>query len=335
MKFLPLVFLVFFGCNMEQKTEVSTVKEDIVDENFELYASNEGQINVDQFYKKELDLPYTQPIDNKLTLDIIYPCNENLAKPYKLIVVFHGGGWMFGDKRYESLKGIFQVLSQGYAIATVNTSLSGRKQWPNQLFEAKTAIRFLRANAKKYQLDTENIVVWGGSSGAHLALMLATTNGYDEFEDKKLGYAKLSSAVQGAVSWYGISNVSQVTGEGIEAANSLMGFNILQFPERTFRANPINYVTTSVPKILLVHGTKDKIVPYIQSVQMYDKIINLSKDASRAKLITIEGARHSDPQIKNEEMVLQNLDFVDDIIWKGNNPYRTDRTIKIEIDSQK
>ncbi|MBN9292981.1 MAG: alpha/beta hydrolase [Flavobacteriia bacterium] len=327
------VLFIFAACVQDEINENAKVVDSGSENDFQLYQDgNDRSINLDQFYEKQLDVPYTQTPTKDQVLDIIYPCNENITKPYKCIVLFHGGGWMFGDKRSETLKSIFQALGQGYAVVSVNVRLSGKKQWPAQLHDAKTAIRFLRAHAKKYQLDTDKIVVWGASSGGHIAQMLATTNGYTEFEDLKYGWKNYSSKVQGVVSWYGISDLTKLSGQGIEAATILMGFDVQLHPEQTFRANPINYVTTSVPRMLFVHGTADNVSPYIQSVEMFDKIQNITKDPSRAKLITFENAVHGDSVIKTTQNVLNNLDFVDDILWKGNNPFRTDNLIKIEVE---
>ena len=91
-------------------------------------------------------------------------------------------------------------------VVNVGYRLSDEAKWPVQICSAKTAIRFVRTNAKKYQLDTDKIVVWGNSTGGHLAEMLAATHHNPKMEDLSRGNPMESSAVQGVVAWYGVAD---------------------------------------------------------------------------------------------------------------------------------
>jgi Esterase/lipase len=273
-----------------------------------------------QFSKTALDIPYAENSNPRQTLDIAYPSVGNA--PYKTILLFHGGAWMSGNKQSETIASIFQATTQGYAVVSVSYRLSDEVKWPKPLHDAKAAIRFIRANAGKYQLDTKNLVVWGASAGGHIAEMLAATNNQPAFEDLSMGNPNASSAVQGVISWYGIANVSTLGDAVVAPASKIMGFDVRTNKARTHDANPIELVTPRFPPILLVHGTNDQIVSYQQSVDMQKKV-NEVTGKKTAQLVLYKGASHGDGIIKSKENVARCLNFVDSILFDGKNPYRS------------
>jgi len=281
----------------------------------------ERPIDMTQFAKTVLDIPYAGNENPRQTLDIVYP--RAAQPPYKTIVLFHGGGWTLGSKRSETIAPIFHATNQGYALVSVNYRLSSEVTWPAPLHDAKAAIRFLRTNAGKYQLDAKKIVVWGAASGGHIAQMLGATNNRPAFEDLSMGNENASSAVQGVVAWYGVSDISRLTDIGTSPANTIMGFDVRFGVDKTRDASPIELVTAQYPPILLVHGTNDQIVPYRQSVDMLEKV-NEATGKQTARLKTFEGESHGGPAIKTRESVAEDLNFVDSILFDGKNPYRND-----------
>lgn len=285
-------------------------------------------IDMSQFSNAILDIPYANNQNHHQTLDIVYP--SVAEPPYKTIVVLHGGGWMAGDKQCKSISSIFQATTQGYALVSVNYRLSDEVKWPKPLLDAKAAIRFIRTNASSYKLDAGKIVVWGESAGAHIAMMLAATNGHPAFENLSMGNTAISSSVQGVVAWYGIADISRLPNLAVPAANAIMGYDISKNWEKTNDANPIKLVTESFPPILLVHGTNDQIVPFSHSANMHS-MVNDATNKLTAELIAFEGAGHGDAVIKSNDNVIQNLDFVDKILFNGNNPYRNKNYIKIRL----
>jgi acetyl esterase/lipase len=310
------------------KATVDSVKTKAMSE-FDLQsAGTEKTVDMTQFTRKVLNIAYTKTKNPRQTLDIIYPTTGEA--PYKLIVVFHGGGWAKGDKQSESIGSIFQAVTQGYAVASVNYRLSDEVTWPKPLHDAKAAIRYLRANAFRHLLDAEKVVVWGTSTGGHLAQMLAATNNQRAFEDLRMGYATISSAVQGVVSWYGISDITALPATATPAANKLMGFDVKAEKSRAREASPVELVTADFPPIWLVHGTGDELVPFEQSTNMKKKV-----DEATGRIISTvkpyNGAAHGDPAIKTPVSVGDDLDFVDKILFNGRNPYRNRNYITIKM----
>ena len=96
--------------------------------------------------RKFLDLPYMQGGERQ-TLDIYLP-NEGDG-PFPVVIDIFGGGWYFGQKSSHKLEPALHLLRRGFAVASINYSLSWQAQFPAQVQEIKTAIRFVKASAAR------------------------------------------------------------------------------------------------------------------------------------------------------------------------------------------
>ncbi len=276
-------------------------------------------VDLDQFWKVDRDIAYTRTNNPRQQLDIIYPFEGE--PPYRFIVNFHGGNWNSGSRDSALSAAMYWAVYEGYALVNVGYRFSNEAHWPAQLYDAKAAIRFLRAHADQYNLDGRNIVAWGSSAGGHLAQMLAATNDDPTMEDLTMGYAEASSAMQGVVSWSGVSDVTTLAPLGRSSADRLMGYPA--YESRLAReASPIAHVTREFPPILLIHGTNNDVVPFEQSARMALKVNSVTGRAqSRLKLI-INGRHSADTETARN--VADSLDFVDGILFPEEpNPHRS------------
>ncbi len=137
-------------------------------------------------------------------LDLYLPPKADAPTP--LVIWIHGGGWEAGNKDNPPGLGL---LKKGYALASINYRLSQEAKFPAQIEDCKAAIRFLRANAKKYNLDPDHFGVWGASAGGHLVALLGTTGGVKELEGDGPNKEE-SSAVQAVVDWFGPTDMLQM-----------------------------------------------------------------------------------------------------------------------------
>jgi acetyl esterase/lipase len=222
-------------------------------------------------------------------MDIIR-LRESSDTPRPAVLLVHGGGFRGGNKEgYTALA--TKLAEHGYVAATANYRLSPRNQFPAAVEDVKAAVRFLRANAKKYDLDPGHIGTLGGSAGGHLALMLGLTAGVEEFEGSGPNRDQ-SSAVQCVVDEYGPTDFTQSYSKSVDAAEVLpkwLGGDLDH--NRLFhqRASPLNWVTPAAAPTLAIHGTQDNYVAYEQSLWMIERLIAAGVPA---ELETISGAGH-------------------------------------------
>lgn len=136
-------------------------------------------------------------------LDIRYPTTgEPPAGGYPTCMFLHGGGWWQGDKSQITTHEAIQCLDNGIALVVPNYRLSTTDAWPAHIQSVKAAIRWVRANARAYRLNTARMGVWGSSAGAHLAVVAALTPGVASLTDGSLGNAGYSEKLSCCVSWF-------------------------------------------------------------------------------------------------------------------------------------
>lgn len=194
------------------------------------------------------------------------------GKSRPAVLIVHGGGWHGGDKAAAREKNIGMTLAgAGYVCASVNYVLADKKKlftdnlkqvWPQNLLDCRTAVRFLREKADQYGIDVEHIGAIGGSAGGHLVAMLAFSEG--DFLDGKDGggsttellYARQSDRIQAVVAMYGVHDfmyrvrIREMGGQLSEEDKAMC-----------LRASPVSHISIDDPPALLLHGTKDKLVP--------------------------------------------------------------------------
>ncbi len=253
-------------------------------------------------------------------LDLYLPEGDG---PFPLVLLVHGGAFLMGDKAAgDATTGVDQLLSLGYAVASVNYRLSGEALAPAQIQDIKAAVRFLRANAQEYKLNSEKFGAWGGSAGGSLVALLGTSCGVAELEGADLGNADQSSCVQAVVDWFGPTDFlqmdAQFTGTSCpvnhDAANSpesmLVGAPVQDVPEKVAQVNSITYVSADDPAFFIQHGTADCNVPPQQSQLLYDAL-KAAIGEENVTLTFLEGAGHGGSQFTTEANLKLVTDFFD------------------------
>ncbi len=224
------------------------------------------------------DMEYSRPDGKPVYLDI-YPAADQSA-PAPAIVLLHGGGWAEGDKSGWGCEDIIRLTGFGYTLIAVQYRLSGRAPWPAQIHDCKTAVRFIRANAKKLNIDPHHIGAMGGSAGGHLAAMMAMSNGVEELEGRNLGYADQSSDVCAALDLCGPSDMLawHATGDAI-AVNTpdcylgrLLGGAVLDKKDVAISASPTTYIGPRSAPLMIMHGEIDDCVSVTQSDLLAEKL---------------------------------------------------------------
>ncbi len=292
-----------------------------------------------QFAQAVYDLPYADASPSQ-KLDIVYP--EVGQAPYPVVVFFHGGGFVGGGKDDFTIAFVFKLLAGGYAVASANYRFALEAPWPAQIFDAKAAIRYLRAHARQLKLDTDRLAVAGNSAGGTLAQLIAATGGRPVLEDLSQGNAAYSSRAQALISWYGLSDFEQdAQSPGTPADIFCRSNGITEdtlkavWAEPVIRAvdvllrrkgaedlpavramNPGSYVTADFPPALFQHGLADPVVPSDQSEAMARKV-NEACGPGRVLLDLFPDAGHGAPVFKSHENIERCLQFLQEHIPSG------------------
>jgi acetyl esterase/lipase len=263
--------------------------------------------------KVERDLAYgTQKERN--TLDLYLPGEGKAPRP--LVIWIHGGAWRGGSKDGGPQPAL-GLLGRGYAVASINYRLSQHAPFPAQIDDCKAAVRFLRANASKYDLDPDHFGVWGGSAGGHLVALLGTSGDVKDLEGDGSN-ARISSRVQAVCDFFGPANLLTMAEQSgpestiqHDAPNSpeslLLGGPILERKEAARRASPVTYISKDDPPFLIVHGDKDNTVPVGQSKELHAALQKAGVDST---LMIIPGAGHG-PGIVTPESIRAVNEFFD------------------------
>lgn len=236
----------------------------------------------------EANIEYSN-VGGRLAMDIVRPKAPS-ADPRPAVLLVHGGGFRAGN-RQSYLPMAIKLAERGYVAATVTYRLSPRNQFPAPVQDVKAAVRFLRANAAKYGIDSDHIGAMGGSAGGHLVLFLGLTADVAEFEGSGPN-RQFSSKVQCVADYYGPTDFTQSYSKSVDAAEVLpmfLGGDLDHNRLAHIKASPLNWVTPNAAPILAIHGTKDPYVAYEQSLWLTERLIAAG---ATVELETIPGAGH-------------------------------------------
>ncbi|AHF91459.1 lipase [Opitutaceae bacterium TAV5] len=244
----------------------------------------------------ESNIPYLSP-DRGEKLDAYLPDTAIFPGPHPAVLLIHGGGYRIGDKADAREKNIGQTLTaHGYAVFSINYLLNvvekdpatGKRKltrlaWPQNFHDCKTALRFIRANATRFNIAPDRIAVMGGSAGGHLAMMVGATAHVEDFNQHGL-YTDQSNAVSAIINFYGDYDIRERRVSPFDGAT----------PEETkankTAASPITWIDKNTPPMLIVHGSADKTVPVERSRLLAEHLRKLGIDYW---FVEIGGAPHT------------------------------------------
>lgn len=266
------------------------------------FSAVQAQRDLRSSLRIERDVVYKTTEKMKLKLDLYLPKAKPKAKHGRGVIVWiHGGAWLAGSKNRVH-PWMLELTQHDYAVVSVQYRLSQQAIFPAQIHDCKAAIRWIRGNAEKYDLNPDCIVVAGASAGGHLVALLGTSGGVKALEGETVHMGE-SSRVQGVIDFFGPTDLLLMGKQSgpdsridHDAANSpeskLIGASIQDHPEKTRKANPMQYVSKDDAPFLIFHGDKDDVVPYQQSVILHEA---LEKVKVPTTLVRVKGAKHGFP----------------------------------------
>ena len=230
-------------------------------------------------------------------------------------VVFMRGA-AFHKPNSSSFNSLYIRLSEkGYVVVVPEYRPSDVAPFPAQMQDAKTAVRYVRMNAARLGVDPDRIAIWGDSAGGHTALMAGFTG---DSEPDTPEWSEVSATVNCIVDWYGPTDFAMMNfypssqdhspaecPEGME----LGGVNVLEHRELSGLASPMTYLSADrpTPPTLIMHGSRDLLVPFNQSCRLYATMKALGKDVTFYKL---NDASHAAYGFRSDKAVGLVLDWL-------------------------
>jgi len=206
------------------------------------------------------NLVFAEYPNKKLKLDLFLP-EKPIDTPVPLVVCVHGGGWRVNRRVW--FEPFAQYLaSKGLAAVTIDYRMLPAVNIIDCVYDTKAALRWVRANANKYNIDPERIGAIGASAGAHLVALLGTTADVSEIEGTG-GNSEQSSAVQAVV---GIATPS------FRISDDMGWIKRRGMSEDDVKLiSPYENISAKSAPLFLIHGTADQTVPPENSQELYDK----------------------------------------------------------------
>ena len=232
-----------------------------------------------------------------MKMDILKPQSKT---PLPAIVYVTGGGFINANKD-NGIQLRMHLAEAGYVVASIEYRVAPTAVFPQPLEDVKASIRYLRANANKFNIDPDRIGIVGGSAGGYLTAMAGVTSGTTTFD--KGENLDQSSSVKAAVDLYGLSDLTRIGddySDAVKEAHKSAGTTealwvngspvfggrdggILADPD------PMTYVGKNSAPMLLMHGTKDFVVSPSQTDLLFQA---LRKEGIPSDRYLVEGAAH-------------------------------------------
>lgn len=250
------------------------------------------------FAQNELVL-YKQADTTKLYLEVLKPSNFDSAQTYSAVVFFFGGGWQTGNRsqflhqaEYLAERGMVCFLAD-YRIETKHHTTPFES-----LKDAKSAMRFVRKNAKQFSTDPNQIVAAGASAGGHLAAATAMIDGFNDASDD----LSISSK----------PNAMLLFNPVIDNGPAGYGFERIDAAYKEF--SPLHNIRTGLPPTLFLIGTKDHLIP-LETAEYFT--VSMKRAGNICELKLHEGVGHGFFNYKNTEnfqkTMLETVEFLKSI----------------------
>jgi len=253
----------------------------------------------------EHDVVYRTVGNKKLRLNLYLPdefigeppwwTNDRKGKKPTLLYI-HGGGWVAGSKDERALN-VLPYVYRDWVVISINYRLAKDAKAPAAVDDCLVALEWIHANADKYDIDTDRIVVSGGSAGGHLALLTGMLREGDQLCGGKLK-VKNTRKVAAIVNWYGVTDFT-INPHPLE----WFGKDI-DLTEYVRSLSPVNYVREGGVPVLTIHGSEDYTVPVKQAVNMHKK---LREVGTQENLLLIDGKKHGDFTHKELTQIYQQI----------------------------
>lgn len=241
------------------------------------------------------NIEYVANGSNRQKLDLYLPANSK--SPVPVVLWIHGGGWSAGSKAKPAA---VRLTERGYAVASIGYRLSDEAIFPAQAHDVNAALRWIRANDAKYNIDGTRVAVWGASAGGQLALLLGVGNNVAELEGTVEESAKDKLPVRCVIDYFGTVEFRKPKDFPLNNNRiKYLGGKSEDKPQLAALATPITHVTPDDAPVLIVHGDADKTVTISHSKALEE---SLKAAGVTVKFITVPGAGHGGDKFHTPEV---------------------------------
>lgn len=250
------------------------------------------------------NVTYAKANNIELKLDLYLP--KNRTRPTPTLILFHGGGWVDGQKE-RNVFYLMPYLAMGWPAVNVEYRTGHQSPAPAAVEDTRCALRWIANHAREYSLDSSKFVLTGTSAGGHLSLLTGMLPANSVFDRQCTvdGGARWNTAVvpevkvAAIVNWFGIGDVADLL-EGPNAKNYAREWfgSVSNAEQLAKQLSPVNYVRAGLPPIITIHGENDDVAPYSHAVRLHAL---LDKAGVPNQLVTIRGRKHGG--FSREEMI--------------------------------
>ena len=239
---------------------------------------------------------YKQVGASSLYLQVDYPPDYKSSNSYPALVFFYGGGWIGGTTEQFAPHAKY-FASRGMICFRADYRVKSRQGTSpfESLKDAKSAIRFLRTQARELGVDPDKIVASGGSAGGHLAVACAVIEGFNE-EGEDLSVSCIPNALV-------LFNPVFDNGPG--------GYGYERVGEAYKDFSPLHNLREGSPPAVVFLGTEDKLIP-VETARYFETV--MEKVGSKCYLFLYEGEGHGFFNYGNYELYRDTRDKADDFL---------------------
>jgi len=270
----------------------------------------------------------TRTLPGGKKIDLLMDVQVPKAPGKKPVVIYVTGGGFIQAPKESALNLRTYVAEAGFVVASVQyRTISNGANYRDGISDVKSAVRFLRANANKYEIDPKRIAVWGESAGGYIVAMVGVTNGVKDFDVGN--NLEQSSDVQAVIDKFGATDISRLAAyfdsharEAVDAKDNPIaryiglepGSHRLDARVAATVANPLTYIRQADPPFLIFHGSQDKLISPSQTLILHNALSAAGVHSTR---YVLEGAGHGD------------LSFLGDS--KSGLPWSTNETMGVIV----
>lgn len=219
------------------------------------------------------NIEYKNINGESLMLDIYRP--KNMTAPAPLLVFIHGGSWRSGN-RADYLIYLAHFASLGYVTATISYRFLQVAPYPACVEDIQDARHFIFENGQKYNYDTSRICFIGSSAGAHLSLLTAYGwKSRNAIPDSTRDANQKKEKIKAVVELYGPIDFTSSYAKDHPSITNFMAHTYKETPELFVEASPLTWVSKESPVTMIVHGTRDMLVPLLEAEKLKHKLDSL------------------------------------------------------------